>query len=633
MTGPRAEHLRLPDRRRRRARRAAAAGPRDRRRAGLRPIAQAAPGAQRASGCAPPCCWSSSRRWRSGFGARLRRLTPADRERALASLDARPARPAAQGDAHRSRTCHYYGDLGVMRLLGYDPEAVVARAARPLVSAALEPAPHRRRADRHRRRLRHRHRRRRRARSRRCSPRPGCSVAILEEGERHEPATLDGAPARHDGPPVPRRRARSRPSATPPIVLPLGRGVGGTTLVNSGTCFRTPAPRARPLARASSASTLRPRWTCSSCVEEAIDVARGPAGAGRAQRAARQARAPSALGWSRRLPAAATRAAASAPACARSAARPAPSSTPASGLRSRARRTAGATTFTGATRASGSWSRTAARARCWRRTAGGGRDRACARDRVDRRRGALHTPLLLRRNGLGGGSGRARPQPVDPPGQRRARALRRGRRPWAGVPQSVLRRRARRRRDHARGHRRAARLRGDGDAAHRRRAPRADARRAPHRAVRRDGLRHRARDACASALGRPVDPLRPARRRRRALPPRLRAAGAASSSPPARARSSCRSPGVPDAARRRRPPLRRARVRPRQTRAMAFHPLGTARAGADPARVRGGPASCRSTASAALYVADGSVVPSSLGVNPQITIMALAARLARSLSA
>ena len=26
----------------------------------------------------------------------------------------------------------------------------------------------------------------------------------------------------------------------PPIVLPLGKGIGGTTLVNSGTCFRTP---------------------------------------------------------------------------------------------------------------------------------------------------------------------------------------------------------------------------------------------------------------------------------------------------------------------------------------------------------------------------------------------------------
>ena len=79
-------------------------------------------------------------------------------------------------------------------------------------------------------------------------------------------------------------------------------------------------------------------------------------------------------------------------------------------------------------------------------------------------------------------------------------------------------------------------------------------------------------------------------------------------------------------------PLTRARVRPRQISAMAFHPLGTARAGVDPAasvvdehlQLRGSPG---------VYVADGSVVPSSLGVNPQITIMALAARLARRLSA
>jgi hypothetical protein len=63
-----------------------------------------------------------------GFGTRLRKLAPADRERALARLDHGPLAPllkAVRSLAH----LHYYGDLGVMRRLGYDPEAVVARAA------------------------------------------------------------------------------------------------------------------------------------------------------------------------------------------------------------------------------------------------------------------------------------------------------------------------------------------------------------------------------------------------------------------------------------------------------------------------------------------------------------------------
>ncbi len=69
------------------------------------------------------------------------------------------------------------------------------------------------------------------------------------------------------------------------------------------------------------------------------------------------------------------------------------------------------------------------------------------------------------------------------------------------------------------------------------------------------------------------------------------------------------------------------RARARDLKLLAFHPLGTARADANPARGVLAP-DLRVHGVEGLYVADGSVMPSSLGVNPQITIMALATRLA-----
>ena len=64
------------------------------------------------------------------------------------------------------------------------------------------------------------------------------------------------------------------------------------------------------------------------------------------------------------------------------------------------------------------------------------------------------------------------------------------------------------------------------------------------------------------------------------------------------------------------------RVRPNQIETMAFHPLGTCRMASGPALGvvdKNG----ESFEVKNLYVADGSIIPSSLGVNPQITIMAV----------
>jgi choline dehydrogenase-like flavoprotein len=68
-------------------------------------------------------------------------------------------------------------------------------------------------------------------------------------------------------------------------------------------------------------------------------------------------------------------------------------------------------------------------------------------------------------------------------------------------------------------------------------------------------------------------------------------------------------------------------VRPRDLMLAAFHPLGTARADARPPHgVVDGDLKLHGVDG--LYVSDASAIPSSLGVNPQITIMALATRLA-----
>ena len=64
----------------------------------------------------------------------------------------------------------------------------------------------------------------------------------------------------------------------------------------------------------------------------------------------------------------------------------------------------------------------------------------------------------------------------------------------------------------------------------------------------------------------------------------------------------------------------------------AFHPMGTARMDADPRRGVVGTDGAVHGADG-LYVADGSLLPSSIGVNPMMTIIAMASRVARQVAA
>jgi hypothetical protein len=61
-----------------------------------------------------------------GYGARLRRLPAVERLAYLDRVERGPARPAVQALEAMVKLA-YYGDAGVLRTLGYDADAVVAR--------------------------------------------------------------------------------------------------------------------------------------------------------------------------------------------------------------------------------------------------------------------------------------------------------------------------------------------------------------------------------------------------------------------------------------------------------------------------------------------------------------------------
>ena len=77
--------------------------------------------------------------------------------------------------------------------------------------------------------------------------------------------------------------------------------------------------------------------------------------------------------------------------------------------------------------------------------------------------------------------------------------------------------------------------------------------------------------------------------------------------------------------------LRRAKLNAWDLDLSAYHPLGTARMGRDPSTSVVGPDHEMHDVEK-LYVVDGAAVPTSLGVNPQVTIMALATRAAEKIA-
>lgn len=449
----------------------------------------------------------------------------------------------------------------------------------------------------------------------------GARVAVLEEGDHVALDELTGRP-RDMLTALYRDAGQTATLGTPPMMLPTGRAVGGTTLVNSGTCLRAPDAL---LARWRDELDVDGMDALYARVEAILGVGRVPEQlAGRNAAVAR--RGAERLGWSGHfLPR-------NAPGCVGS-------GVCAFGCPSGAKQYTGAA-FVDAANAAGATTFTAARARrivvargrahgVEAVTRAGGRIVVEA-DRVVVAAGTLHTPLLLAASG------------VRAPQLGRHLSIHPATAAW-GVMDEVV--------DMARGVPQSYGIdefadRGlmlEGIAG----PPDYLAMAVPYSGERHRELMLAYRNVAQFGLmiadvpnGRVLVP--PAGLRRRAGRPIIRydlaerdtatiafgierlaellfAAGARRVILPLAGLTELRDGDLE--------PLRRHHVRAAELKVMAFHPLGTARMAAraqdgvvDPhGRVHG---------VGGLYVADGSAVPGPLGVNPQLTIMALATRLA-----
>jgi choline dehydrogenase-like flavoprotein len=449
----------------------------------------------------------------------------------------------------------------------------------------------------------------------------GMRVAMLEEGEWHEVDEMTARPRRMTEL-LYRDAGQVTTMGIPPIVLPLGRAVGGTTLINSGTCFRTPP---HVLARWSDeldlhdmdAVRLEPFFRRVERILNVTQVTPELAG----PNAAVVRRGVERLGWSGDF-------------IHRNAHGCIGSGVCAFGCPSGAKQhvgisyvprawEAGATTYTGARAERVELERGRARAVVARTTGGGRLHVAC--DLVIVACGAIHTPLFLRRQGIGGSSGQLGHNLAIHPAAGVRAFLDEEVELWRGVPQSyyvdefategIMLEGAAGPPDYA-----AMAMPGRGP---------------EHRALM-DRVRNvstfgvmvsdTSRGSVDAPLGIPrirydLDRDDTARFKRgiERLAEAYWAAGAREVIAPIRGLAPLRDGDSG--------PLRDAEVRARDLELMAFHPLGTARMGADPAcSVLDENGSMHDVEG--VYVADASAVPSALGVNPQITIMTLATRLA-----
>ena len=428
----------------------------------------------------------------------------------------------------------------------------------------------------------------------------GLSVVMLEEGEHVTPEDMTARP-RDDAPRFYRDAAMISTLGNTPIMLPLGRAVGGTTILNSATCYRTPR-------------ALLDRWGLWSAgelepffrrVERVFNVCRVPRElAGRNAHA--MERGAAALGWSGEYLHRAARGCVGAGVCAFGCP---------TGGKQHAGNTyvplawdAGATTITGA-RATKVLPGRGVLAR----TTGGGRLRVDA-ELVVVACGTIHTPVLLKRSGLGHpglgenlslhpatGVWAEHDEPIDQhAGIPQAYAvdefagegiMLEG---WSGPPDML-----------------ALALACDDDE---RRAIMRDFRRIAQAGLM---IRDSSRGTVRGVAGRAVIRYDVNRADTELI---VRAIAKAAE---LEAAAGARRVHVPIAHARPITTVGEARAlqaTAKQLGLTAFHPLGTAAAGRVVERdLRLGDG---------LLVADGSVVPSSLGVNPQLTIMALATRAA-----